>query len=299
MPLLESLERRVRNRTRNSPIGPITPVMPRLADRLVSSYIDMQDQYTEKSRIGRGGYVHVSSLIGVCAREYVLAGQDEHSRPVKQITGGHRLLFSFGRTAEQHVRKQLTKSCGNVLFGQWKCKCGKMKHIGVKPKKTCPTCLGPVNIYGEHTLFDHEHRIVGNPDLAFLLNRHIVPIEIKSVNLSKEEWKEHSPDPDHVHQALMYRHLFHNECYTVHDDVIMLYVNRHFMWGSPYREYHVNGLKENHVRMVDDTLTLALEIKRGMEDKSFPPERMPQCSSPKSPRAKKCHMAARCFALRD
>lgn len=272
----------------------IRPAMPELKRNLVKEVLDGQDRIPERDRrLGGTGYVHVSSLIGMCARRQVLAGL--HERTVQEsVTGGHRVMWALGKAAEKHARQQLIAGWGyQSVFGRWECRCGALETRGYHDsRRRCERCGESANTYEELTLFDHTHRIVGNPDLLFRDHGFFVPLECKS--MTGEQFKElREPKPDHIHQAIMYRHLLEANGFPAHDEAIILYVNKNFMFGSPYKEFHVNTRSPANEALIARSLEEAARVRDGFREGVPPPRLM--CDSVHHPEAKKCPLVGLCF----
>lgn len=301
----------VRNRTRTAPAiplpvpsttgpvaGAVTPFMPAIPEDMLKKVIDAQDKAPQKSRVGVQTYTHISTLTqGVCTRHYAINAV--HTKEDWDgATGGHQLMWKYGRAAEAHIRNQATAATGLrfSMWGDWVCACERTKHTGTKPKDmSCRTCQTPVRHFREHALHDHENEIVGNCDLPIILGRYFVPYEFKSMN--KKDWdKLNAPLVTHVMQCLGYRHLFQQEGFLVHDKIGFLYAAKEFTFGSPYKEYHIDATEPQNVRMLGQMLEQAQDIKRAKASKIVPP-RMPVCISPDAPRAKSCPRVSLCFNL--
>lgn len=259
--------------------------------------LDQQDNAPQTSRTGHTGYTHVSTLArAVCVREYALAAR--YGRQASEaVTGGHRLLWAYGRTAENHIRDQAIAAFNGAVYGRWKCACGSVEHVGTRPSSTCGRCGKPVNRYREEPVFNHEYRIVGNPDLPIMVNRtHMAVVEIKS--LPGDEWRElEAPKSEHITQGLMYGWLKRQNGFTVHDDIVFIYASRNFRWGSPYKQYAVSLSSEES----QSRLALALEAASAIRDAHASPDiippRAPACTSPDVTRARNCAQCALCFNL--
>lgn len=275
----------------------IRPQLPPLPVDFLSRTLQEEDTRPQESRIGAAEYTHASTISkAVCARQYVLAALHD-VRWEEAVTGGHRLLWAFGRTAEDHIRKTLIRSRqGGQVYGCWKCACGRTEHVGTRPNvgSQCRTCQRPVDKYYEQPHRDEEYRIIGNPDVAMLAGRHMVVVEIKSIVV--EEWnKLVAPLPEHALQATLYHWLMGRSGIQMHDEVVVIYACKQFKFGNPYKEFHVNVRRANGAPL-GLALETALAIKRGLEAKQ-PPQRWALCPSPDSKTACKCPLAPLCFNL--
>lgn len=214
--------------------GAIRPSQPMLDGARIKDILDTKDRVAQRSRVGVAGYVHASTLChGICTRHYAINVVHERI-DWEAVTGGHRLMWAYGRAAEAHIRGHLTDgdTYGFQIFGQWKCPCQATVHVGTRPKieKTCPTCRQPLHTYHEQPWFDHENKFVGNPDLGVFIGRYYFPIEIKS--MTADQWdKLEKPLAEHVNQALLYRYLAKINGFLVHDKVVIIYAKKEFKWG--------------------------------------------------------------------
>lgn len=249
--------------------------MPELPS--VKDLLDAQDRLPERERVGGNaeGYMHMSSLIATCSRKEILAAQHSGTEQYRNVTGGHRLVWAYGRAAEKHVRGQFIAATGGNLYGRWKCVCGHTEALGWGTDiigMSCNRCTGPVEHYHEEPIYDHERKIVGNADMPFSVgNDWLVIGECKSMN--KVDWdKLEAPLNDHVLQAATYRRLYQNAGWKVHDKVVVLYAVKEFKFGSPYKEFHVDVSSGMMETQVDDILALGEEIAVARAARSIPLE---------------------------
>jgi hypothetical protein len=262
---------------------------------LIKQALDDRDRTPEAARVGRAGYLHVSSLIGLCARMQVLGVR--HNIDIRnQVTGGHRVMWKIGRAVEKHVRGQFIQAIEHRgVYGRWLCVCKRTERTGhYDDRLTCPTCKGKLENYGEIALFDHENGIVGNPDLLFRHGQPFVITEIKS--MTGEMFKDlASPLGDHIFQASLYHHLATVNNHPVHDEVVIFYTNKQFKFGSPYKEYHVDVTTPTLRQQVADAVGMACGIKEALANGVLPPREA--CSNQDCTRAKNCAAAVICWSL--
>lgn len=268
--------------------------MPDIPDNYLIKTLDVMDKKPETSRIGKPGYTHVSSLIGGCVRQYVLATRF-NVKILESVTGGHRVMWKIGRAVETHVRDSFLEGTGRQgVYGRWKCQCGKVDHLGLYPSRGC-NCQNEPLKYVEPVLLDEEAKIIGSPDMTLILgNFFFVPVEVKSMN--KDDFDDlTAPLPDHIAQAASYRRLYQLQGRRVHDKVIIIYTKKEFKWGSPYKEFHVDcttDLVQGIVNtMVDKATSIATSVAA-----SVTPERH-ICQSAANPIAKRCPVAHLCFGM--
>lgn len=237
---------------------------------------------------------HVSSLIGVCARQAVLMQREDRGFTQK-VTGGHRVMWRIGRAVEAHIRDQFIQAnrFANV-FGIWKCVCAHTSHRGFHPADTtCQRCNGRLDHYHELTLVDPDTETAGNPDLlVFARNRYAI-VEIKSMNHDQFSGIE-APLGDHVFQAGMYRKLMNGLGYPVHEQVSIVYCTKQFKYGSPYKEYIVDVTTPELDAVLTDALASAKTIK-GAKSMGTLPDRV-VCPNPTCTRAKNCPVKESCWS---
>lgn len=279
--------------------GAIRPSMPDLDADAFKTILDTKDKVAQRSRTGTPGYTHVSTLCSdVCPRHYAINVVHERE-DWEAVTGGHRLMWAYGRTAEAHIRAHLTQGdvFGYQIYGDWRCPCKRTKHVGTKPKmdRLCPKCELPMTVYYEQPWRDHDNKIVGNPDLGAFIGRYYFPVEIKS--MSKDLWDNLTkPLAEHVNQALLYRYLAKINGMMVHDKVMIVYAKKEFKWGSPYKVYVVDVTTPQYVGMLERSIELARNILRAIETRNMP-KRLGNCTDIASGRSKRCPAAITCYNL--
>lgn len=276
-------------------IGPtVEDDRPSLPSGFLRRILDMRDSMPHTTRLALPGYIHVSSLSSICTRQWGLMVELD-MRLEENITGAHRVMWQIGRAVEHHVRNQVIDGYVNGVFGCWKCLCGEAEHTGFKPRsqEKCQTCRGSMTEYHEITLTDDVNGVTGNPDIILRHDERYLPVEIKS--MTGDQWSDlTTPLPGHIIQAMGYRHLLRTAGYPVHDDVVLLYTSKHFKWGTPYKEFHVNASTSLREATMDELFARAREIKDHHEAGTIPPRTL--CQTAKSPRAKKCPVQGPCFS---
>ncbi|QIG76124.1 hypothetical protein EVC24_103 [Rhizobium phage RHph_I4] len=305
MPLLRNIVRAAQGQYREQggptndnglmPPRGLPPRMPILPDNYIKETVLRQDTAPSASRLNHPGYVHVSSLVGICARQYALA-QRYQVEAVESVTGGHRIMWKIGRAVEKHVRMQFIDGQGRQgIYGVWKCRCERIDHLGMFPARTCNYCEEQATRYFEPVLHDEENKIVGSPDLTFLVGRfYFVPVELKTMN--KADWdKLEAPLPDHIAQASMYRYLYSLKGYLVHNNVKFVYVTKDFKWGDPYKEFQVDCTQEAVVNTVAAMVDAARRIKSARDTRVLPNRSV--CQTASNSRAKGCPVAHLCFSM--
>jgi len=282
-------------------------------DGFVTREVWKADCKAEKSR-GGTGYTHGSSLINMCARKHALMAL--LGSGYKPVRSADRLLWAIGRAVEKHIRTAFIGQVkGAGVIGVWSCRCGKTTDTGFCPsvKIKCSCCGLKLSSYGELTVFDHENRIVGNPDLLYARpdTNKVRVNEIKSMN-KKDFDSLTTPKGDHVWQGLIYRRLLEINDVDVDDSVAIIYGCKDYSFkGSPYKEYTVKVTKqheENLDRMWEKAGVVAefvAALKLGEETKEMSkhqkplPSRIPQCSAATTTTAKGCDQCSACFSLKQ
>mgnify|MGYP001279864521 CR=1 FL=1 len=271
---------------------------PRFEEGMVSQVVNYVDNQRENARVtkGKGQYTHLSSLIDFCPRMQVLA-RDHNVQPITRgATGGHRVMWRIGRAVEAHIREQYIRGTDwNNVLGTWKCNCGQIKHENTHYDhkwRSCKSCRSKPRNYVEMGLLDHEHKVVGSPDMVlFTGTAGYLPVEIKSMNAEQFATLE-APVPDHVFQVLGYQKLLRVSGYQVHPNAILIYCVKDFRWGSPYKEFTIDPRNFPHVvQQIDEAFLRAKAIH---ETDGLPP-RMTACGSPTDTRPKQCPLLAQCF----
>lgn len=277
-----------------SPPVPEPEPMPELHPELLTMALNAQDRMPERDRATEPGYLHVSSLIHrTCPRQYAILLREERAI-YRGVTGGHRVMWKIGRGVEDHIRKQYLRSTGrNNVFGQWACPCGDTLRKGYYAREhRCPTCDKVASIYKELPVFDHEAKIVGNPDMILNVGGWLVVVEIKS--MAKDQWETLSkPLGDHVFQAGMYRHLLHLKGHKVHRNIITVYCTKDFKFGSPYKEFQVDVTTNERVALFEDSRDYAKMLAQHAENGTLPPRE--RCQTTTSKAAQSCPAVASCF----
>ncbi len=286
--------------------GAIQPSMPDVTGDMLKSMLDAKDRRPQKSRAGADDYTHVSTLTqGVCPRLVVISRLHDKAT-YEAVTGGHRLMWKYGRVAEGHIRDQLTdgEAFGFRVYGRWSCACEATIHVGQRPKqdKKCPKCETPTSIYHEQSFRNEQYKVVGNPDLGLFMGRYYIPVEIKSMTNAatkkgKGQWEAlEAPLAEHVNQPVLYRELARLAGFSVHDKILMVYAAKEFRFGSPYKVFDVDVTTPPYQRMLAMSLEVASTIRDGIQS-GKPPPRLAVCTSPTSAMSKSCDVCSTCWNL--
>ncbi len=268
---------------------------------LLKNIVDRMDVVPDTRRVGANPWVHVSNLVrGMCTRQFWLARAYD-TPVVSRWRGAHRVAFAMGHAAEAHVRGSLIDAMEpEQLFGCWTCRCGQARrNMCVLPTgedqdgwARCGACGRSIDIYREPTLRNEEYRIIGRPDLTLHdAQRYKIVVEFKSISIAG--WNAlGGPEPEHLAQALLYRWMYEQSGYAVHDEVILFYVSKDFNWrGSPYKEYHIDATSAGCHLMIE----AALAASRECFADEVPPNRT--CPRPDHHIARACPLATICFNL--
>ena len=280
---------------------PLRSIKPSIPENLVSDIVSRQDRRPQRSRIGVGdGYIHVSSLVDVCARKEVLSNR-YREEAYKSVSSFDRLMWKYGRVAEKHMRDAVIAATnGRSVYGKWACLCGSLKHTGMRPaeKVKCDNCgLSAFNYY-EYPIRNDEYKIIGSCDLPLMHNGYLIPIECKSMNY--DQWVQLlQPLGDHITQVALYRWLYKEAGWNVHNMSSIVYVVKEYKFKTrkfptPYKEFHIDCESEDVLRMVEIALEEAATIRDALSE-NFIPRRV--CGSVTESRAKACPMAHLCFSL--
>lgn len=205
---------------------------------------------SEEARRGGTERTHASSFVHApkCARMLCLTRLLKVSGVPfsERLLGSDRLLWKFGRAAEEHVREILTTTPGirEDCYGKWTCAkdCEKTYSIGHIPPtpETCDRCGKKADRYAEATFYDPEYDIIANPDLIIRENGVYVVWEIKSIKGGKEGHAFDSltaPQPKHVEQGCHYVRLARKHGLTVHRAPVVLYVNKQYAFKEWYKPF--------------------------------------------------------------
>lgn len=239
------------------------------------------------------GYVHVSSIVDLCARKYAIVSKEE-MQPTKSVSGGMKVVWAMGRAIEKHVRDSLMSTHHkNNFVGIWSCLCGEQTFSGVGHIRNCTCPLKkPMDNYNEYTLFDHELKVVGNPDLITQYKNVGLITEVKSMNKKQFDALE-EPIITHILQAMWYPYLAHKIGLPVYPIISIVYVTKDFIFGSPYKEFHIDTREERYVKAFESMLEELTELRKFEETGVLPKRTM--CQSDRSAMAKECPACFDCF----
>lgn len=286
------------NRAAGVRTGDIAPgQMAAIPAGYLSTIVENQDRRPERSRINPrdDGYLHVSSFINACARREVIAYlyAPEH---FNRVTAAHRLVWDIGRSVEKHIRTQFIKGTeARGVYGRWECRCGYSFHVGMKPQATgCSICSFPRDRFVEEPIRNDKYMLTGSADLPVMFGDYLLVTEIKSMNKDDFE-KLDGPKGDHVTQVGSYRRLYKEAGWKVHDKALVIYANKAFRMGSPYREFQVDCTDAHVERQVNIVFRAAAAVKRHREARSLPARTV--CSGLGSKMAKECPLVGLCFNL--
>jgi hypothetical protein len=291
--------------------GVIQRSAPALAENHIIDMIEAGDAIPEVSRIGGGayhGYTHLSSLLDVCVRQQVIAAN--HQVPIAEShTGSMKLVFAFGRAAENHARRQIILSRGRQgIYGKWICPCEFSAHVGEYPHdRRCTRCHKALSIYKEPLLVDVDREIVASPDLTTIeANSYFLVVECKSMK-AEEFDKLRAPLADHASQGLGYRRMYQQAGFPVLDFAAIVYIRKEFIWGGGrnrvYKEFHVTegetnrelGLFGGYRPQLNFMWEAAENITHHKRHGTIP--RRTVCGHAGCSRAKQCPVAHICFSL--
>ncbi len=263
-------------------------------DSFLKGMVESQDFIPETERISKG-YTHVSSLIKTCPRKYALIATNE-MKIQNRTTPSDRLVWAFGRAAEEHVRTQWIKAMDfRGVYGNWTCKCGNIKNHGFYAEApACDRCGTKAKVYKEHQFLDEEYRIAGNTDFMFMAEQLFYITEVKSMTGDKFD-KLKEPEGDHIMQAFMYHALAKRAGFDVADRVIIFYVSKKYDFrGSPYKEFHVQTNTEFYRNSIARFFGIAMDIKTAILTGKMPARTF--CNSLEDKMASTCPVVSDCFS---
>ncbi len=262
-------------RTVTEPVPEPVGEMPELPVAFVREQVALQDRVPEESRFsGYDNYVHVSSLVNLCPRQYALARQNNvtaHNSP----SGAMRIVWEMGLAIEAHIIRQMVNAFGSSRVMQ-----------GLE-------------------LTDEEYMIGGRPDVLV----EVAPgwdavVETKSIAAAHFAELE-QPLANHVLQVVLYHWLVSRQPQIfvdgslanrhLHDEVIILYAAKDYIRGGIYKEYHVNVNDESCQAMLSVALGLARELKEAMDRNGLPTRRL--CPNQNCTKARGCPTATLCFNI--
>lgn len=287
--------------------------LPDFEQGFLSKLVERCDNMPDEERV-HSDYIHVSSMVGWCDRKYVLQARSKAQIPsytARSVTGAHRIVWALGRAAEKHVRESIIRSVDfRGVFGNWKCVCEKSEHAGFyNERMTCQFCKGKLRTYHEFTLFDDDNHVCGNPDMLIVRRKRIYPVEIKSLTNSESANKMKrgfdtiiQPFGDHTFQVDAYHYML-ERCFDggpegqdllPGDKVMVLYVNKDFKWGSPYKEYWMRAVEPKRKQAIRREFAKARNVFNSIHGGPLPERKL--CKHSTCDLAKKCPVAQECFA---
>lgn len=279
------------------PVSLIERSQPRLDPEHVTRLVANADKIPAKTRSGgnKDGFIHLSSLIGMCEREQTISHQHGVATH-RGASGPMKIIWAIGRAVEKHIRNSVIVARDwQGVHGRWECRCRASSHLGVHPaERSCLVCGGGLNTYREPLLIDHAAGVIGSPDLTLIEMGWYLATEIKSMNKDQFD-KIEKPLADHILQAMGYRHLYRLMGYPVLDIVAVVYGRKDFKFGGTravYKEYHVRAA--DWQGQIDDMFAAATRVRRANLARDLLPR---TCTSADCTRAKSCERATMCFSL--
>ena len=245
--------------------------LPQLPKEFLKSMIEIQDHIPEPSRLSEDSeYVHVSSLLDLCPRQYWIACKHK-VRLQSSPYSADRIVWEIGKALERHVVKNLKNYHGDKF------------------------------VRSNENILNYEYGISGSPDVEIDIDNNMVVIgEVKTMN-KRDFDKLKKPITEHILQVAMYRWLYnkHNIEYNfnmrAHDAVVLLYICKDYARESPYKEFHVDVNTPIIQSGVDRALELAWELKEARELDSIPERWV--CDRQDCTRSKNCPVSYLCWSL--
>ena len=275
----------------------VAPAAPEVTEDHVINMVMNADSAPDRGP-GQDGHrrLHVSKLVDLCPRQFFLTRTHDIDAPTS-ITSGLHITFAQGRAIEDHVVSQVISTVSPAgLWGVWKCRCGHIRREGVFSNLiTCARCNTQPTRYGQPTLVYEPWQVVGRPDLTLIINgTHLFPVEIKS--MARRQWEQlREPRGDHVVQALLYHWLMGERNQPTVPYISLVYVAKEFIYGNPYKEFHVDVRTERSQTMLSAALDNARETAEALRTGVIPPRTV--CLDSNCTRAKECPVATLCFNL--
>lgn len=285
-------------------------IKPRRKPGFISQMVGRVDNMPDKERIAKD-YIHVSSMVDWCPRKYAIqARSDKFYYTHRSVMGAQRVMWELGKAAERHVRDSFIRSVDyRGVFGIWTCVCKRTEHPGFHDeKKTCGVCRGKLNTYKEFTIFDDHNHVSGNPDLLIARRKLIYPVEIKSLTNSTQANEKKrgfdtitAPFGDHIFQVDSYHHLIERNLEGFQgllpgNKVIVMYVNKEYKWGIPYKEYHLRAVEPQRKTFVRKEFAKAKGVWESIHTPKAPLPKRTLCPNQHCSRAKYCPVVQECFA---
>lgn len=250
------------------------------------------------------GLIHVSDIIGKCARQIALIEKLNTPHAPRPIPDNLAITFRQGDAIAKFVRNKLIDNHPDKVYAVWSCRCGKVEtapmlfRTSQAEEHRCDTCGDLPSQHNEVAIPDREWGVVGSPDLLMLVvNGSLYLTEIKSINRAQFEEMDRA-QPDHIIQGLFYWSLMERAGYRIVDRFSVLYVQKEFLWKQrlPYREFVLPATPIMLKRLEPFTRDL-LRIKACREDPKAPLPSRIVCGSMDAPDAKNCPVCVSCFQL--
>lgn len=256
-----------------------------------------EDKKPEERRHG-SHVVHASSLCHgpKCVRALCL-GRMMRAHGVKfeePVMGAMRLVWKFGRVAEEHARSLFLQDEGvrYTALGKWECRCKTTftkGRLSATPPR-CDKCGSHADRYSELTLHDPNLLLSGNPDFLPWQGDAYTVVEFKSVK--EDTTSGHpgfddikSPLPVHVEQGCSYVRLMRQNGFPVHREPVIIYIRKKYNvreWYKaliPERPQLLQAEAEiaNGVAMLPRYGEFAEQIEAGNLDAPVP-DKIPLCA---------------------
>jgi len=262
---------------------------------------------------GRGGQslIHASSLsrLPPCARIHALLKEMREAGVTFSETpmGSMKLVWSYGRAAEKHVRENLLMDddMRRDAYGVWKCRCGHTKTTGhhEPTAKACPKCGRKPSNYHEIAMFDKPYALVGNPDFLFLDGPRYRVIEIKSLKPTTTSTigfdTIQRAFPEHIEQACHYVRLGMRNGLKMHRTPLILYVNKGFDMRNWYKPFYPT---DSELTRAEDNVNEHREVTslfKSELDARRVPDMIPACKDDMEHHKKRCPVWAECASRRN
>lgn len=257
----------------------------------------MQQASGRLNEFRAGEYMHVSDLVGRCARRIAISRITGQPIVGERVYDSNEITYAIGNAIHDFVRTRLAASAGENLYGQWTCLCGHLESVGTYREychSVCDRCMTPQRQYKELVIRNDDLMLTASPDAAFQIDNALYLAEIKSTTENRMDSLER-PFPDHVIQILLYWYLMRQAQYSLYDRVSILYVRKEHRFKTPYKEFTI--IPSQNIQRLDDYLTDARAVAAARDTGRLPARVL--CPTPHSPVAKKCQFCALCFGVQN
>lgn len=249
----------------------------------------------EPNLFREGEYLHVSDAMTKCMRAVALSRRSGVRIVGERISDSQAIMYEIGRVAQAHITNKIRLNSPGELYGDWVCRCkdNPFTHRGTAEsacaQPPCQRCGERPTKYGELVLRHDELKLIGSVDIALLIDRALYLSEVKSIK--HDDWEVlERPNPNHLIQIVFYWWLARHLRLPLHPQASILYVNKGYVFKSPYKEFSVEPAE--HIHRLDEYLGEVQRLNAADSNGPLPPK---ICGTIQSPMAKKCELCTLCF----